>query len=288
MGFNAVEIPIDGMGVIKNGEIDNERLKQYIEILNNTSLAITTHAPLQMNLFNRSDFETELDILHSSLEVTEKIGAMVMTYHPGRFIAEEEFCYIHNKQKFDEEQKLKMIEMENIVMKKLGEIAKSNNVMIGMENLRPYLDYPGYSYAEIPSDLMNQVKNINHSHVGITLDVGHLFMAVKAYNMNFKEQLKSIAPYVIHLHIHDNFGKLSYSLEKNQYDLIPRGRGDMHMPIGCGEVPLREILNELMQYFDGYLIHELRDRYEPDWPYIVKKSNDIISMVNGELKTVNV
>jgi sugar phosphate isomerase/epimerase len=37
------------------------------------------------------------------------------------------------------------------------------------------------------------------------------------------------------------------------------------MPIGDGEIPMRDIFNELPADFNGYLIHEVRERYENEW-----------------------
>ncbi|MBW7461217.1 sugar phosphate isomerase/epimerase, partial [Paenibacillus sepulcri] len=139
----------------------------------------------------------------------------------------------------------------------------------GMENMRPYLDCPHYCYAVRPALLAEQMKLIDHASVGLTLDTGHLLLAERMYGLDWQKELEAMAPYVFHLHVHDNFGEPNFSLEKNQYDLIPHGRGDMHMPIGSGEVPFREIASHLAPYFKGFLMHEVREVYEQEWPQLI-------------------
>lgn len=279
IGFDAVEIPIQGMDVIVNGRIDRQRLSQFKELLRDYPLDVMTHAPIEMNLFSDESPVTEKTLLFSSLEVSAELGAKVMTYHPGRFVSEDEFCYRNRWRRYSEEDKERLMEEERVVMRELGEAAANTDMVIGMENLRPYLDCPNYSYAEIPAVLARQVDEIDAGSVGITLDLGHLLIASRIYGFDPIEEVKGIANRVVHIHAHDNFGKASYSVEKDQYALVPRGRGNMHMPIGEGEVPFADIMNTLSMYYDGYVINELRGRYEMQWDMVYEKCMEILSNV---------
>jgi hypothetical protein len=42
------------------------------------------------------------------------------------------------------------------------------------------------------------------------------------------------------------------------------------MPIGTGEVPM-DTFAEMLPNFQGYVIHELRARYENAWPSLVHR-----------------
>jgi len=278
LGLEVVEIPVEGLGVIINGAINGRQLEVYAKLLKGFPLQYTTHAPLDLNLFHSDDFEVERRLLLASLEVSAAIGARMITYHPGRFVAETEFLY-HPQvwHEYSQAQKEELMHRERDVMQEAAAKARALDIGIGMENLRPYLDYPQYCYAEIPHHLARQIEAIAHPALGITLDVGHLYMACQVYNLDLAAELNAVAPYVLHLHIHDNFGKSSYSWEKNQYQLLPRGRGDMHIPIGDGEVPIAAILQALAPHFNGYLIHELRAGYESEWPGLRARYTAIIS-----------
>ncbi len=66
--------------------------------------------------------------------------------------------------------------------------------------------------------------------IGVTWDIGHINMLRKAgYGKEeIIKETRKIAPYVKHLHLTDNFGF-----------------NDSHLPIGMGEVPVKEMMKEL-------------------------------------------
>lgn len=82
------------------------------------------------------------------------------------------------------------------------------------------------------------------------------------YRLDLQSEMEAIRPYIVHMHVHDNFGRPCYSSEKNQYELYALGRGDMHMPIGGGAIPMRDIAEWLCGEVDGYFVHEVREMYE--------------------------
>ncbi|WP_160112451.1 sugar phosphate isomerase/epimerase family protein [Salicibibacter kimchii] len=271
LGFQAVEIPVQGMQLLKNGVLNMERLSQYKEILQLFNLQYALHLPDYLDLSRPTDPQVEKDILFASIDVAEELGVRTLVYHPVRFIGEEQFLHSQSWPVFNAEEKEKILFEERQILTAAGEQAKKSNLVIGMENMRPFLDRSDYCYAVNPGLLVGQVSEINHSHVGLTLDVGHLHIATNMYNLDFKEQLMLMAPYLVHLHIHDNFGKACFSTEKNQHELIPQGRGDMHAPIGSGSVPFDLVLEWLPDTYNGMMIHELRSLYEGRWSEIASE-----------------
>jgi sugar phosphate isomerase/epimerase len=49
--------------------------------------------------------------------------------------------------------------------------------------------------------------------------------------------------------------------EKQQTHQIPFGKGDSHMPVGWGEIPIKEILSTFVDSYGGMFMMELRSRY---------------------------
>lgn len=104
------------------------------------------------------------------------------------------------------------------------------------------------------------MQRISKSNVGISLDIGHAYLAANFYGFNFFDAIKLVKPLVKHVHVHDNFGKLSASYERSRTELLAVGRGDCHLPIGWGHIPITEVLATLQNY-QGVFMQELHPKY---------------------------
>jgi sugar phosphate isomerase/epimerase len=104
------------------------------------------------------------------------------------------------------------------------------------------------------------IVQVNHPRVGITLDLGHAFLASRHHGYNLLDGVAAVRPYIRHIHLHDNYGRCCASYEKKQGELLATGRGDLHLPIGWGEVPAREVFAHLQDY-RGVVTLEIRPRY---------------------------
>lgn len=270
MGFTAVELPIQGLQLIVNGVLQADKLERLRRLLAHTGLQITTHAPFWMNLF-AADRAVHRNVLEASLEITAAIGASCMAYHPGRFRSEELFLHADRLPPPSEEAKRRQMREERDALREIGERARRWNVRIGMENMRPYLDDAEYCYAVHPTSLAEQAAAVDHPNIGITLDTGHLYLYQQMHGLDLKAALEPLLPHIVHVHVHDNFGKPCYSTEKDQYELLCLGRGDMHLPIGRGRVPMQEIAALLGDGYQGILIHEVRERYEAEWATLPRR-----------------
>jgi len=258
IGLDAVEIPPHGLDVIKNGRLDRMRLKAVRDILAQYDFTYTVHGPNPMNLMDEERSETHQNVFRSSLAFTQEIGASVMVYHAGRYVPEEAF-YARPKNRRLRISREHLWECETRL---LGELAdECPEVCIGIENARPYLHDSPYCYAEDMDQLIALVKEVSRKNVRITMDCGHLFMASPFYGYDYVEAVRKAAPLVGHCHIHDNFGAAVYYNEKQQTHQIPFGKGDSHMPVGWGAIPLQDVLGELIPPYGGCFIMELRPRY---------------------------
>lgn len=257
-GLTAAEISIHGLDAVKNGKLDRRRTAEIAAILADFNFSYSTHAPNPLNLMDRNDPELHRDVLLASLEFSSVIGAGCMVYHPGRFLAEEEFG-IRGPASFTSPEKQDLLDHEAEILQQAAD--SFPDVIIAMENARPYLHHSPYCYAEQPQELIQQIKRINRSNVQMTLDFGHLHLAARYYDLDPVADVKAAAFCIAHCHVHDNFGRAVYHTEKNQTHQIPFGRGDAHMPVGWGTVPFYDLFAEFIYNYKGLLICELRSRY---------------------------
>jgi len=156
-------------------------------------------------------------------------------------------------------------------------------ITICLENARPYIFHSPYGYAEKIDLLKKQVEKIDRENVKIILDVGHLFMAARYYDFDPVAATATISDLIAHCHVHDNFGYAVYHHEKQQTHQLPFGKGDSHMPVGWGGIPLAAILAEFIPIYQGTLLMELRSRYFDH----TEESRQNLQRILGVLKEQN-
>jgi sugar phosphate isomerase/epimerase len=259
IGFDYVEIAPHGVGVIHGGNLYGEQVKSLLRMLSAYSFGYVAHGPNPMNLMNREQLELEKRMFLSSLQFAEEIGSGVMVYHAGRWLPEEHFQLPGLLMPAPEQQKA-MWDLERTLLQEMGVLAEQHGVTIAVENARPYLDASPYCYGEFLQSLAEMIMQVNHPRVGITLDLGHAFLASRHHGYNLLDGVDAVRPYIRHIHLHDNYGRCCASYEKKQDELLATGRGDLHLPIGWGEVPAREVFARLQDY-RGLVTLEIRPRY---------------------------
>jgi sugar phosphate isomerase/epimerase len=257
-GLTAAEITVHGIDAIRNGILDTRRTAEVRAILDDFPFCYSVHCPNPLNLMDQHNAALHRDVLFASLEFSAAIKAEVLVYHPGRFLAEEEFA-LRGPVALEPEEHLRLLETEASILREAAD--QFPGMIIAMENARPYLHHSPYCYAELPSELKKQVERIGRTNVKINLDFGHLQMSSKFYDFDPVAETRALSTLIAHCHVHDNFGNpVNYS-EKIQTHQIPFGKGDSHMPVGWGAVPFRNIFAEFISSYDGMLICELRSRY---------------------------
>jgi sugar phosphate isomerase/epimerase len=102
-----------------------------------------------------------------------------------------------------------------------------------------------YDYSVWPSELAEQVSAVDHPSVGVCLDVGHAALAANAFGFDYFEACAAAAPLVRHLHLHDNLRKSNLTGIPPVSEHTAQGLGDLHLPPGAGDIPLRELFRRV-------------------------------------------
>lgn len=257
-GLTAAEISIHGLDLVINGSLNTRRAADVTAIMADFPFRYSAHAPNPLNLMDRSHRSLHRDVLLASLEFAALSGIETLVYHPGRYLAEEEFAVSSPVSlSLAEQQRLKDSEAQ--ILREAADLFPY--VTLALENARPYLYHSPYCYAEFPGELVQQVQRINKSNVRIALDFGHLHLACRHYGLAITEEVRQMGPHIAHCHVHDNFGNPVLYAEKNQMHQLPFGKGDSHLPVGWGTLPFVELFREFIHHYDRLLICELRSRY---------------------------
>lgn len=275
LGFPFAEVSPHGVGAIYNGKLHGKRLREVERLFREYSLRYTVHGPNPMNLMNEDPGNIEWDLFAASLEFTAAIGADIMVYHAGRYLPEEHFLLPRRPDSTTQERQ-RLWDKEKTELQRLAELADHYKVTIAVENARPYLDSNHYTYGESLVELGRMIREVGHERIGITLDMGHAHLAACRYGYDLLKEVAIIAPYIKHIHMHDNCGRCCASTERKQYEMTATGRGDMHMPIGWGTVPAGEILAVISDY-TGVITLELRPRYRDNYGEALENARQIVA-----------
>ncbi|TFG93278.1 MAG: sugar phosphate isomerase/epimerase [Candidatus Atribacteria bacterium] len=325
-GFDYAEIPVHGVDAIFKGRLNWFQTRAIIDILKKFKLKYTVHGPDLLNLMDPSNFKLQREIFKSGIEFANAIGAEIFVYHSGKIPLQGEIKREELGQNgipkvlFPKKiERLKKIEVKTL--QELADFAKDLGVTIAIENTCPDLkeetlwelskqfngrmfppsalnpqtpkpiflqEVRKYKYGTKIEELVDQVKKIDRDNAGITLDFGHAYLASKYYRFKFLDSIKLALPYIKHLHIHDCFGKSQQSYEEQDINLIQFGIGDMHMPVGWGEIPYDKIFH-LLKNYGGVICLELKPRYKKFYKYSLERVKELVESTsnNHKLKKVS-
>ncbi|MCB9496701.1 MAG: sugar phosphate isomerase/epimerase [Fibrobacteria bacterium] len=264
LGLGAVEVGVHGLDVIRCGRLDLRRTREFRNLLDDHGLRLSVHAPDTLDLQARRELDLHRSVLHACLEFCALTRGEVLVVHPGRWVAETDFGVLPPALP-GEQERLERLEEEVRLLREAADAFPE--VRIALENARPYLPYSPYCAVEFPDRLLDLVLRVDRVNVGICLDTGHLHMTSRLHGYVESDAARLLAEHVIHLHVHDNFGRTGNWTEKTQTHQVPFGRGDMHMPPGLGDIDFEAVLGPVLRDgFDGMAVCELRGRYLGDLP----------------------
>jgi sugar phosphate isomerase/epimerase len=271
IGYDAAELTPHSVDAIRYGQLDRRQVARVQEITSSFPLHYTVHAPNGLNVAHHEDLNSQMQVFRACLDFCAEVESDVLVYHSGQIGLERAAWGLAPLPTSEELKGYWMTETANLA--ELADYAAPLGVTIAIENRDPHLweiatlARAGYSAAELPTfhqgmrlDLLcAQVQEIGAPNVGLTLDVGHAYLASTFWPTDFCTGLIKAAPYVRHLHWHDNFGRLD-GFSADQHDRLPNGEGDLHLPPGWGSIPL-EAVQACLNGYVGRLTMEIRPRY---------------------------
>jgi sugar phosphate isomerase/epimerase len=261
MGYGLIELGISSLGIIFDGAVRPGPLADLIAVTSNFDLRYTVHGLNRLNLAYDPRRELCRRILRAQIEVAEAIEASCLIYHSG-LQALDAVHYGVRQTLLSAEELVEGAEAEVQALRALAPIAADAGVLIGMENgdshrwehtLMARFGLPAAALADHHARLMippivRQLEAIDHPAVGMTLDVAHLHIAAHDLGFDYLEAVRQAAPWVRHLHVNDNFGRLDWGFATGP-DRWAYGEADIHLPPSWGSIPYAELFATL----DGYV-----------------------------------
>jgi sugar phosphate isomerase/epimerase len=261
-GFDYLEFSLDVVETFGAGKLLPRKVDKVVQMLQAYDFRICAHAPVNLELGNWEERDFQSDLLQSSLELTAAIKA--------------EFLVIH----FSSNGSGTGLFEEGI--SRAAEQARRHGMGIGVENL--------------PSERLDTVADVvrrlrrRSDNVHLVLDTGHEFLSSVSFGYDFIKSVEEAADCIGHFHLNDNFGlleKKATNLEELSRSVgllggnfrnavrMNLGAGDIHLPVGWGKVPFRQIIPFFKQFKGIIVLEYLHDKYREFTKEILSQTKDL-------------
>ena len=242
-GADSCELVLHGLDVIVGGEILPDRLKTLKNILEKYPLLRTLHVPYELDLMDEKAGVLYRKVLTESVKLAQQLECAVIVYHASNARASD----------YSEEQEAEIV--RDIVRQAEG-------VILCMEN-GPFYPEGSLSPGRSAEAMGGFCRKVDHPAFALTFDAGHSFLNHLGQDSLLLEDLKTVLPYIGHIHLHDNFGYPAPDPYMTYSHNITCGFGDIHLPLGWGRLPVGRVLKMLEEGgYKGILNLEIEKRFE--------------------------
>lgn len=271
LGVEAIELPTYDMDIVVGGRIRRPQIDRLKSACSGRDVVYSVHGPLSINFMDEAwRLPRHMEVLRASLEVAAEVGAEHYVIHSG---------LARTQQSFGLEA---AYERQREWLARSGDIAREHGLILCVETL--FAGYEGKAYASSPSRLAAELAAIDHPNVMATLDFSHAYLRLDfaGRREDFVEEVKALAPYSRHLHMHDSFGRQDDIWMFTDGERLAYGHGDLHLPVGWGDIPWERLMAEC-EFPEGVLFnHELKPRYR----YAAQEAIDATRKLAATARTI--
>jgi sugar phosphate isomerase/epimerase len=265
-GASHAELSLCNHEVVAGGRILAERRRRLEQICARHPLAYTVHGTLVVDFMDEPHLDLHKAVCRSMLELCDAVGASVMVQHPG----------IVPARPAPELERLHAIERD--ALREMADAAAGYGVRIALETL--FVEDAG-RYTADPVRLAAAIAEVDHPQVCGTLDFSHAYLMTTFRGMDYLEALRAFAPWANHLHVHDSFGRpTTMTRFCSHAERIAFGMGDLHLPMGWGDIPWETILPQLAIRPGTVMIVELPPRHWGELERCAATARRFVEIVN--------
>jgi len=264
IGVDTVELGLTSLDLIAGGRIIEERAERLVAITKQLDFRYTVHGLVSSNFMDQDTCRYQIDAAKALAQVCDRIGARILVQHGGNLRAEQ----LAERADADKREREALFE--------LAEFCKPYGVRIAFENI--FTTELG-QYRQTPTQVAETVKAVNHPNLVALIDFSHAYLEATYRGLNFREELRAMAPVAGHLHVHDSFGRPQafykpYHVQEN----TALGIGDLHMPLGWGDIDWEDIFSELTFLPGTVLMMEIGRRYHAEQPASLERAKRLMAL----------
>ena len=263
IGVDTVELGLTSLDLIAGGRIIPERAERLVALTSQFDFRYTVHGLVSSNFMDPVTCRYQLDAAKALAELCDRVGSRILVQHSGCLRPDQ----LQERADADARERDALFE--------LAEFCKPYGVKIALENI--FTTEPG-QYRQTPSEVAATVKALNHPNLVALIDFSHAYIESTYRGLDFRNELREMAPVAGHLHVHDSFGRPQgfyrpYHLQEN----TALGIGDLHMPLGWGDIDWTDIFAELEFLPDTVLMMEINRRYRSEQPESLQLAKKLIA-----------
>ena len=271
MGVDTVELGVTTLDLIAGGRIIKDRAERLVTLTKQFDFRYTVHGLVSSNFMDPATCRYQIDAAKALVEICDRIDARILVQHGGCLRADQ----IFDRAAADLREREALLE--------LAEFAEPYGVRIALENI--FTTEPG-QYRQTPAEVAETVKAVNHANVVALIDFSHAYIESTYRGLNFREQIAAMAPVAGHLHLHDSFGRpqgfyKGFHLQEN----TAMGIGDLHMPLGWGDIDWDDIFSELDFLPGTVAMMEIGARYRAEQPESLERARKLMAL-NDRQKSI--
>ncbi|NTF33972.1 TIM barrel protein [Rhizobium skierniewicense] len=269
IGVDTVELGLTSLDLIAGGRIVEERVERLVALTKQFDFRYTVHGLVSSNFMDPATCRYQLDAAKALAVVCDRIGARILVQHGGCLRADQ------LAERADADSR------ERDALHELAEFCKPYGVRIAFENI--FTTELG-QYRQTPTELAQTVKTVAHSNLVALIDFSHAYIESTYRGLNFREELRAMAPVAGHLHVHDSFGRpQAFYKPHHIQENTALGIGDLHMPLGWGDMDWEGIFSELTFLPDTVLMMEVGRRYRAEQPESLARAKRLIALNGGQV-----
>ncbi|WP_202315162.1 MULTISPECIES: TIM barrel protein [unclassified Mesorhizobium] len=267
IGVDTVELGLTSVDLIAGGRVVEERAQRLQAITRQMPFRYTVHGLVSSNFMDPATVRYQLDAAKALIEVCDRIDARIIVQHGGHLRADQ----VIDRAGADRREREALFE--------LAEFAQRYGVRIALENI--FTTEPG-QYRQTPAEVAATVKAVGHANLVALIDFSHAYIESSYRGLDFREELRAMAPVAGHLHVHDSFGRpQAFYKPFHPQELTAMGVGDLHMPLGWGDMDWDGIFSELEFLPDTVLMMEIGPRYRSEQPASLERARRLMALNAG-------
>lgn len=264
IGVDTVELALTSIDLITGGRILPERLERLVAITSQFDFRYTVHGLVSSNFMDPETLPFQLAAAKALVEVCDRIDARILVQHSGALRADQ----IVERANADQR--------EREALTDLADFARPYGVRIALENI--FTTELG-QYRQTPTQVAETVKAVNHPNVVALIDFSHAYIESTYKGLDFRAEIAAMAPVTGHLHVHDSFGRpQGFYKPFFPQENTAMGIGDLHMPLGWGDIDWDGIFADLNVLPGTVMMMEIGHRHRSEQPESLRRARQLAGL----------